>query len=136
MLKDPRTRWEHGLFPYDALSHAGIGPDSRIQDIQDAVFVLAKQGMWGRDKSAARDQLATPARRLKVDFFLYSMGLEDLLAALARVVPGLADEAGGDELGARMAADFRPVDTADVLVAPVVDLEPEGDPADAVEFDW
>jgi hypothetical protein len=82
MLKDPWLEWVSGPFPYDALSGGKITPESSMSQIKDVPFDLIELGQWDMQARLAWEQLRIAERRLWIDFLLYPLALDGILAAL------------------------------------------------------
>jgi len=91
MYKDPWTRWEESVFPYDALEEAGITPDSSMRDVQESSFTLIERGAWNQQQRVAWDELRLTRRRLWVDFLQHSGSPEEVATQLEQWGQDLPD---------------------------------------------
>jgi hypothetical protein len=81
LVRDPFLPWD-GAFPYDRLNailreagHPGLGPDSTVKAVNDALFDLQMAGAEGYDE--AWNELSSLDRRLFLDFCHYPLSETD-----------------------------------------------------------
>jgi hypothetical protein len=77
MYRDADFEWDEGFFPYDVLAAADVTPDSSMNEVVNAVRVIAgnrkSNANLRRKANQAQNKLQSSQERLRIDFFLYRM---------------------------------------------------------------